>query len=71
MRDAPRLTWLNGKTFVQSNGGRKNAPGRKTEHKAALIGNAYKDIAIKLTAVENSSPMENGVQIEATAPIED
>jgi hypothetical protein len=36
MRDAPKLSWLNGKTFVQSNGGRKNAPGRKEEHELAI-----------------------------------
>jgi hypothetical protein len=69
MRDLPRLSWLNGKTFVQSNGGRKNAPGRKEEYISAQAENVgrYIDAAPE----ENSSPMENGVQIEATAPIED
>jgi hypothetical protein len=44
MRDLPKLSWLNGKTFVQSNGGRKNAPGRKTEHQNAIIDGVDRDI---------------------------
>jgi hypothetical protein len=43
MRDLPKLSWLNGKTFVQSNGGRKNAPGRKEEHTNALIEHVQKN----------------------------
>jgi hypothetical protein len=44
MRDLPKLSWLNGKTFVQSNGGRKSAPGRKTEHQNAAIDGVDRDI---------------------------
>jgi hypothetical protein len=44
MRDLPKLSWLNGKTFIQQNGGRKNAPGRKTEHQNARIDDIDRDI---------------------------
>jgi hypothetical protein len=39
MRDFPKLSWLNAKCFPQQNGGRKNNPGRKDEHKDAIIEN--------------------------------
>ena len=32
----PKLSWLNGKTFVQSGDSRKNRPGRKPEHADAI-----------------------------------
>jgi hypothetical protein len=47
MRDAPRLSWINGKTFVQSNGGRKNAPGRSNEHEQARFEEFERAISVK------------------------
>jgi hypothetical protein len=39
MRSLPRLNWLNIKTHPQSGLSRKNRPGRKSEHSAALVEN--------------------------------
>jgi hypothetical protein len=36
----PRLSWLGGKTFQHSGNTRKNRPGRKPEHTAALVDNS-------------------------------
>lgn len=40
MKDTPRLAWLNGKTFKQATGGRKNRSGQLQEHTTALIDDA-------------------------------
>ena len=43
----PRLSWLNGKTFKQGNGGRKNLSGHLPEHLKALEDNKAFDLKAK------------------------
>ena len=43
-RKTPRLIWLNGKTFKQGNGGRKNRSGYQPEHLKALEDNKAFDL---------------------------
>jgi hypothetical protein len=45
MRSIPRLGWLNGKTFQNSSGSRKNRPGMKSEHANALVENSLGRLA--------------------------
>jgi hypothetical protein len=47
MRSIPRLGWLNGKTFQNSGNSRKNRPGLKPEHSAALVENGIGKLAQK------------------------
>lgn len=43
----PRLSWLNGKTFRHS-AARKNSPGLKDEHAAAILENASRSLAVEI-----------------------
>lgn len=50
MRNQPRLTWLSGKQYPQHGSSRKNQPGLKTEHGAALADNLVRKIQDELRA---------------------
>ncbi len=47
MRSVPRLVWLNVKTHPHSGNSRKNRPGLKSEHTAALVENGLGRLAQK------------------------
>jgi hypothetical protein len=51
-RDQPRLTWLAGKQYPQHGSSRKNRPGLKREHGAALADNLVRKIQDELRAKE-------------------
>lgn len=61
----PRLTFINGKTHPQANGGRKNRPGHNTEWSEAMIENGGRTLA---AAVETALRVsENPGVVEALA----
>jgi hypothetical protein len=51
-QNPPQLSWLNGKTFKQSAGGRKNRSGQKELHTEALLESANR-LERKLTPSVN------------------
>jgi hypothetical protein len=71
MRDLPKLSWLNGKTFVQSNGGRKNAPGRAEEHKHAHLDAYERAFADANTQLDISIIDPANVQVTEDIPYGD
>jgi hypothetical protein len=65
-KSIPRLSWLNGKTYVQSNGGRKNSPGLRSEHAEAFVENASRDFTKQVDLVLNPPVDISDIAPEAT-----
>jgi hypothetical protein len=66
-KSVPKLTWLNGKVFVQSQGGRKNTSGHKSENDEAFVENASRDFSKQVNLVLNPPVDISDVAPEATA----
>lgn len=52
----PRLSWLNGKTRPQGDGGRKGFSGHLTEHTEALAENGSRTFAKEVDKILNPPP---------------
>ena len=55
----PRLSWLNGKTHPQGNGGRKGISGHLPEHTDSLVENGSRTFAAEVDKVFNVSVTKN------------
>jgi ABC-type transporter MlaC component len=51
-----KLAWLNGKMYIQSQGGRKNSPGLRSEFAEAFIENASRDFTKQVDEAQKPTP---------------
>ena len=57
--DIPRLSWLGGKTYPTHFASRKNRPGNKELHAAAIVEHASRTLATEIDKALSQAPEEN------------
>lgn len=62
--DIPRLSWLGGKTYKTHFASRKNRPGNSDLHKAGIVENASRDLAVQIDKAFTPPEQEQIVNME-------